>query len=199
MAPVHRRQIDSMRPTSAAGSSPRIPARSPVSPIDIRSARVADADGIRAIYNAAVATTTATFDTEPRTPMAQRAWLRGHGTRFPVFVATAEGHVVGWSALSPWSDRPAYGQTGETSVYVSPPFQGSGIGGTLLDALIQRSKAGGFHTLLARIAEPNPPSSALHRSRGFRPVGTMQEVGYKFGRFIDVTLWQRQVEADSRI
>jgi phosphinothricin acetyltransferase len=63
-----------------------------------------------------------------------------------------------------------------------------------MQRVVSVSASMGFHTLLARIAEPNPPSSALHRSVGFRPVGTMRGVGYKFDRFIDVTLWQIELE-----
>ena len=179
-----------MTPVARTVPALRKPSPNPLEPARIRAAELADASGIVSIYNAAVATTTATFDTRPRTVAAQRRLLQDHGPRFPVLVAETAGLLVGWSSLSPWSDRPAYSRTGETSVYVQPAAQGRGVGGLLLDALIARSRELGFHTILARIAEPNPASAGLHRSRGFLPVGTMREVGYKFGHFIDVTLWQ---------
>lgn len=155
-----------------------------------RPASLDDAAAIAAIYNDAVLHTTATFDTEPRSLEAQRAWLREHEGRYPVLVAEEGGAVVGWASLSEYSSRCAYRETAENSVYVAAGARGRGVGRALMEALIAESRRGGFHTLLARIAEGNPASVKLHEALGFRTIGVMKEVGFKFGRRIDVAMLQ---------
>lgn len=151
-----------------------------------------------AIYNDAVRTTTATFDTEPRAVAEQAGWLKRHGADHPVVVAETTRHVVGWASLSPWSDRRAYAKTVEISVYVHRDFRGRGIGRTLVREVLAAGASRGLHTVLARIAEGNPASLRLHRTAGFEPVGVMREVGFKFGRFLDVALLQRPFSRRSK-
>ena len=88
--------------------------------ITIRRAELADLEAITAIYNEAILTTTATFDTEPKSACEQLPWFRSHGERHPILVADRDGTVVGWAALSKWSERRAYDDTAETSFYVAP-------------------------------------------------------------------------------
>ena len=160
------------------------------SPITIRPARAEDAKAIAAIYKAAVRSTTATFDTEPRSLADQVSWLEHHDPDHPVLVAELEGVVAGWAALSPWSERCAYALTAELSIYIGETWRNRGIGRSLLKKLIALGRSHGLHSILARVAEGNPVSQRLHRSEGFRTVGLMREVGYKFGRFLDVELMQ---------
>jgi L-amino acid N-acyltransferase len=150
-------------------------------------------DRIAAIYNEAVRTTVATFDTRPRTRAEQRAWFTHHDRRHPIVVAETSRHVVGWGSITAWSDRRAYDATGEDSVYVASSSRGQGVGGAILAELLDRAGALGYHSLLARVAEGNPASLRLHRSAGFREVGVMREVGYKFDRWVDVRLLQRPI------
>ncbi len=158
--------------------------------LPIRRATEADCPSIADIYNDAVRTTTATFDTDPRSVQDQVDWLRGHDMRHPVLVAEDRGTVVGWASLSPWSDRKAYADTAEVSVYVRPPSRGRGVARRLLTALVADGEHEGLHVLLARIADGNAVSRRLHEALGFRSVGVMHEVGYKFGRRIDVELYE---------
>ena len=164
-------------------------ARSPRS-CSIRPARREDARAIAEIYNAAVRSTVATFDTEPRTLAAQRRWLAHHRDGYPVLVAERRGETVGWSALSAWSDRRAYDGTAEVSFYVRADAQGQGVGRHLLEALVTSARTQGLHTLVSRIADRNPVSTHLHERLGFRSIGVMHEVGFKFDRWIDVELFQ---------
>jgi phosphinothricin acetyltransferase len=141
----------------------------------IRRADLNDAAAIAEIYNEAIAATTATFDTEPKTVQDRQAWLASHDDRHPVLVAERAGKVVGWASLSSWSDRPAYADTAETSCYVAREYQGEGIGTALKVRLIEEARRVGMHTLLARIAE----------------------VGFKFGRRLDVHILQLMLAPDS--
>lgn len=159
----------------------------------IRPAEPGDAGPIAAIYNEAVRTTVATFDTTPRSREAQRQWLADHAGRLPVLVAEREGTILGWASLSAWSDRRAYDGTAEVSFYVRRDHQGRGIGRRLLEELIRDAGTRGLHTLVSRIADANPVSTHLHRSLGFRSIGVMREVGFKFDRWVDVELFQRMI------
>ncbi|HVV98790.1 MAG TPA: GNAT family N-acetyltransferase [Planctomycetaceae bacterium] len=161
----------------------------PVAPV-IRRALESDVPAIRDIYNEAILTTTATFDTEPKSLADRLEWFRAHDDRHPVLVADCDGGVVGWSTLTPWSDRRAYDQTAETSFYVQSAFRGRGIGRLLKEATIAEARRLGYHTLLARVAEGSEASLHLNESVGFALVGTMKEVGEKFGRRLDVHILQ---------
>jgi L-amino acid N-acyltransferase YncA len=161
--------------------------------MEIRMARLSDAEGIRAIYNVEVTTSTSTFDLTPRTLAEQEAWLREHAGAYPAIVAVENGEVIGFGALSPFRDRPAYATTVEDSVYVRADWQGRGVGKALLTELLRLAAAHGFHAVIARIGGHNDASIALHRSCGFEIVGVEREVGRKFGRWLDVVEMQRLV------
>ncbi|HVW38840.1 MAG TPA: GNAT family N-acetyltransferase, partial [Pirellulales bacterium] len=94
----------------------------------IRPAEARDARAIAEIYNEAIVGTTATFDTEPKTEQNRLEWLAAHHDRHSVLVAEREGEVVGWSALTKWSDRPAYDGTVESSFYVAQKHRSKGVG-----------------------------------------------------------------------
>lgn len=161
----------------------------------IRAASLADLDAITDIYNEAVLNTTATFDTEPKTVSQQREWFDQHSPRFPLLVAELGGVVVGWASLSRWSDRCAYAETAEASVYVHKDYRHRGIGKALLHALLMAGKGVGLHTVIARIAEGNEVSLRLFDSCGFARIGVMRQVGLKFGRRLDVHLLQLMLDS----
>jgi L-amino acid N-acyltransferase len=156
----------------------------------IRAAEHADLRRILDIYNREVLVSTATYDTVPRSDADHRKWFAIHGSEHPVLVAESEGVVLGWASLSPWSDRAAYSRTVEVSVYVAEEHRRRGVGRLLLEALIEAGRSRGHHALLARISADNEASVRLHAECGFRVVGTMLEVGVKFGRQLDVTIME---------
>jgi L-amino acid N-acyltransferase len=162
--------------------------------ITIRRAEGKDAAAITEIYKDAILTTTATFDTEPKTVAERTQWLQSHGERHPVLVAQIEGDVAGWASLTPWSDRAAYDDTAETSFYVHPRYRNAGIGRKLKKAIIEEARHLGFHTLIARVAAGSTASIHLNESTGFVTVGTMKQVGRKFGRLIDVRIMQKMLD-----
>ncbi|HEV7401446.1 MAG TPA: GNAT family N-acetyltransferase [Chthoniobacteraceae bacterium] len=162
--------------------------------ITIRRALATDAAAIAGIYNEAILTTTATFDTEPKSVEERAQWLASHDDRHPVLVALAEGAIVGWAALTRWSDRAAYDDTAETSFYVHSTARGRGIGRKLKEAIIDEARRLGYHTLIARVAEGSLESLHLNERAGFTHVGTLKEVGRKFGRLLDVHILQKMLE-----
>ena len=158
--------------------------------IKIRSANDTDQQAIMEIYNDAVVHTTATFDTEQRSIESQMEWFRKHKKNHPVFVAEKNNEVVGWASLSPWSDRCAYDTTVEVSVYIHKNFRGQGIGSKLLEIVTLEGKKFNNHTVISRITQGNEVSIHLHEKLGYRHIGVMKEVGFKFGKFLDVQLMQ---------
>jgi phosphinothricin acetyltransferase len=160
----------------------------------IRSAELSDLDAITDIYNEAILTTTATFDTDPKTSSERLEWFTSHGGRHPILVAVREGKVVGWASLSRWSERSAYDDTAETSFYVKAEHRGQGIGRKLKQAIIDEARRLRFHTLIARVAGESNESLHLNESFGFVHIGTMKEVGRKFGRLLDVHILQKMLD-----
>ncbi|MDX6770662.1 MAG: GNAT family N-acetyltransferase [Elusimicrobiota bacterium] len=159
----------------------------------VRPATRADLPAVTAIYNDAVARTTGTFDTTPRTLAEQERWFAAHGASHPVLVAEEGGAILGWASLSGYSDRCAYSRTAEVSVYVAEDARGRGVGGGLLDAVLAAGRAAGVKEVIARIAEGNETSLKLHAKRGFEEVGRLRKVGEKFGRLLDVFFLQKSL------
>ena len=147
-----------------------------------------DWDAVRAIYREGIATGNATFETDVPD---WEAWDRGH-LRACRLVAKADGRVVGWAALTPYSSRRAYAGVAGLSIYVSASARGQGIGRALLGALIDASERAGLWTLQAGIFPENTASLALHRALGFREVGRREHIGQLNGVWRDVVLMERR-------
>ncbi len=157
----------------------------------IRAATLPDLDAITEIYNEAILKTIATFDTTPKTLEEQKAWFFSHNAKYPILAAEKDKVIVGWASLSMWSDRCAYSDTAEMSLYVREKEQRKGIGRKLAEAMLREGQKAGLHTVLARIAAGNEISIHLAEAVGFKHVGVMKEVGLKFGRRLDVHLMQK--------
>ncbi|SDG81784.1 GNAT family N-acetyltransferase [Klenkia brasiliensis] len=160
----------------------------------VRPATPDDVPAITAVYGHHVEHTVATFDLDRPTEAERAAWLAAHpGGRHRVLVAERDGAVVGFAASGPFRPRPAYDATVETSVYLAPDATGQGLGRALYARLLEALAGEDVHRVLAVVAQPNPVSEALHRSFGFTHVATISEVGRKFGRWVDVAWWQKNL------
>ena len=155
--------------------------------MNLRELRAGDWPAVRAIYEDGIRSGDATFETE--TPSWER-WDAAHPELR--LVAERDGAVVGWAALSPYSDRRCYRGVAEESVYVSAAARGRGVGRALLEALIARAEADGYWTLLAGIFPENAASLALHSSAGFRVLGVHERLGERDGVWRDVVLLERR-------
>lgn len=160
----------------------------------VREATAADQRAILDIYNDAVLHTTATFDLEPRTWEGHLRWAEELRAPCHIAVATLEDSVVGWGSLTPFRPKPGYRFTAQDSIYVHKDFRGRGIGAALLTHLIEAAQENGFHSIMALIDGGNTVSVHLHERFGFRHVGTFRQVGFKFGRWLDVIHMQKMLE-----
>ena len=159
----------------------------------IRPATPADIPAITRIYANAVRHGTASFELEPpdeaEMTRRQRALLEGG---YPYLVAEIDQTVAGYAYAGPYRARPAYRFSVENSIYVAPDRHRRGVGRVLLDRLIAECEACGFRLMIAVIGDSaQTPSIELHRAAGFRLVGALEGVGYKFDRWLDTVLMQR--------
>jgi L-amino acid N-acyltransferase YncA len=162
--------------------------------IGIRAARADDAAAIAAIYAPHVLTGTVSFETEAPDARQMRARMAASDGLYPWIVATTggeeDGGVIGYAYATRFRDRPAYRYVVETSIYVADTAQRQGAGRLLYEALIDTLRAQDFVHAISALALPNDASIKLHESVGFRRAGVYREVGYKHGRWIDVGIWQ---------
>jgi L-amino acid N-acyltransferase YncA len=159
--------------------------------LKIRKATPEDLPAITEIYNDAVLQTVATFDTEPKTVQERKTWFKNHDSKHPLLVAEQDGLIVGWASLSKWSDRRGYADTAEVSLYVEKMHRRTGFGKKLLKSIVQAGQEAGLHTVIAQIVEGNEPSINLFKHEGFAEVGVLKEVGWKFGKVLDVHVMQK--------
>jgi L-amino acid N-acyltransferase YncA len=157
--------------------------------MQVRRAEPADTEAVAAIYNHGIAERQATFETRTRRPQEVAGWLE-EGRPFLV-AADADGTVLGFARVSPYSIRRAYAGVGEHGVYVDPAARGRGVGRALLEALAQAAEAAGYHKLTSRVFTTNAASLALHRACGFTEVGVQRRHGRLDGEWKDTVLVER--------
>jgi phosphinothricin acetyltransferase len=159
--------------------------------ITIRPATIDDAPAIAEIYNDAVLNSTATYDVEPQTVDDRVRWFKDHEeTGLPVFVAESDGVVVAWSSLSTFRGKEGYRFTVENSIYIAESYRGRGLGKRMLAGLIDSARELGLHAIVAGIDSETEASIRLHASFGFEKAAYLKEVGFKFGRWLDVVFMQ---------
>ncbi|MFM8575717.1 MAG: N-acetyltransferase family protein [Limnohabitans sp.] len=161
----------------------------------IRDATPSDAEGILAIYNHAVAHTTAIWNDTLVDAANRRQWLADRQAMgFPVLVAVDADRVLGYASFGPWRAFEGFRHTVEHSVYVHPDHLGQGLGQSLMQALIARARALHIHVMVAAIEAGNHASIRLHQRLGFEQTGLMPEVGTKFGRWLDLAFLQLRLD-----
>jgi L-amino acid N-acyltransferase YncA len=155
--------------------------------ITIRPALEADLPAILEIYNHVILNTTAVYQYVPQTLEMRKVWYDAKvKDGYPLFVAEEEGRVVGLSTYGPFRAWAAYKYTVENSVYVAEGHRGKGIARLLMEPLIEAARRQGYHAIIASIDATNDASIRLHRSFGFEEVAHFRQVGYKFGRWLDL-------------
>jgi phosphinothricin acetyltransferase len=168
----------------------------------IRTATDADLPGILPIYNHAVEHTTAVFEYRPQTLEARHEWFRAkQAAALPVFVAVDDidgERVLGFATYGPFRAWPAYKYSVELSVYVAPAARRQGLGTGLVRAVIADARARDLHVVMAGITAENVISLRLHERLGFREVAHIPQVGYKFGKWLDLKFLQLVLDGPSK-
>ena len=158
------------------------------------------ADAILAIFNDAIVNSTALYDYQPRTAESMVAWFAAKQKGgWPVIGLEDEaGALLGFASYGNFRAYPAYKYTMEHSVYVRNDQRGQGLGKRLLQAVIAEARAHDVHALVGAIDAANTGSIALHEKLGFKSVGLMPQVGFKFGRWLDLALYQLTLETPAQ-
>ena len=158
----------------------------------IRAACAAEAPAIAEIWNRSIAETATTFTTALKTVdgLAQDILLReAEGKAF--LVAEAEGRIVGFATYFQFRGGPGYAHTAEHSLMLDDLARGTGGGRALMAALEEHAREAGMHSLIAGVSGENPGGVAFHKAIGFRQIAVLPEVGYKFGRWMDLVVLQK--------
>jgi phosphinothricin acetyltransferase len=159
----------------------------------IRPTTAADAPRIAVIYNHHVCETVVTFEEQPVADEEMARRINETTIGYPWLVSEVEGAVAGYAYASSWKRRSAYRFAVESTIYLAPAFHGCGLGSELYRALIVEMRARGFHCAIGGISLPNTASIALHEKLGYKHIGQFREVGWKFGRWVDVGYWELQL------
>lgn len=163
--------------------------------MDIRFRLAAPSDAARLldIYRPYVETTTVTFEYDTPTVEEFRARIVEFSAEFPYILCECDGMAVGYAYAHRYKARFSYRFAAELSIYLDMGFRGMGIGRALYGALIELTELMGYKSLYGTVTSPNPASCALHESFGFLEVGREHRVGYKFGKWIDVMIFEKLI------
>ena len=162
----------------------------------IRPAETGDLNRLVEIYNHYITETHVTFDTNPFAVGERTQWFTQFSGTGPLrlLVTEIDGVIGGYASSSPFKPKPGYSTSVETSIYLDPGYVGQGLGRPLYGRLIEELRSeGSLHRAYGGVALPNPASIALHEQLGFVRVATYHEVGYKLGRFWDVSWYERDL------
>jgi len=159
--------------------------------LHIRKSEKKDLPEITEIFNQAVKRTTATFTDELRSEEDMWERMQRHSEDFPMLVAENKGAVAGWASLNPFIHRSA-----SVSVYIREEYRYQGLGKNLLTTLLKISREKEHRTLVAWIEGSNQESIKLHKNQGFKFKGSLEKVGYKFERFLDLHIYQYMVNEE---
>ena len=159
--------------------------------IIIRPATHVDLPAILEIVNHAILNTTAIYDYDTRTLEQQQAWFEEKQTSgFPILAAENNNEVIGFGTFGGFRVKVGYRFTVEHSVYVADKAIGKGIGKLILQKLIDLAKEQNYHIMIGVIDASNSGSIEFHKKFGFKETGVLKEVGYKFDKWLDVSLMQ---------
>lgn len=159
--------------------------------VKIRPAVFSDLDTILEIINHEILNSTSIYDYEPRDFETHKLWFEEKQAKnLPVIVAEHDNAPIGFATFGPFRQKEAYQFTVEHSVYVSEEFIGKGAGKLLLSHLIRLAKEQGYHTMIGAIDAENQDSIEFHKKFGFEEIGRCKEVGFKFEKWLDLSLMQ---------
>jgi L-amino acid N-acyltransferase len=159
--------------------------------MEIRVAVREDFEQITEIYNSIVVGSTAVYNDQPATVDERVAWWSGRLEKgFPVLVAVEGESVLGYGSFGEFRSWPGYRFTVEGTVHVREGMRGRGVGGRLLSQLVERARGMGKHVMIAGVDAGNEASLKFLQANGFVPAGELREVGFKFGRYLDLRFLQ---------
>jgi L-amino acid N-acyltransferase YncA len=177
------------------------PPAEPAFSFELRQANDRDVPHMLEIYNHYVANSTVTFDEDALTLKEMRRKFHDvERLGFPWLVAVSPtGMILGYAYVTPWKAKAAYRYTVEDSIYLSPAATGKGVGKALMARMLDDARAAGIKEVIAVIADRNADASiAMHENFGFKKIGEMGKVGFKFGRWLGTVLMQKSLKGGAK-
>jgi phosphinothricin acetyltransferase len=161
-------------------------------PVTVRGAAEPDLPGVLAIDNDVIATSTAVYRDTPATLADRREWWTSRlAAGYPVYVAVDGDEVLGFASFGDFRAWPGYRYTVEHTVHVRADRRGTGVGSALMHEIIAAAQHAGKHVMIAGVDADNAASIRFHQRFGFERVAHFREVGFKFGRWLDLVFLQR--------
>jgi L-amino acid N-acyltransferase YncA len=158
--------------------------------MNIRNATLDDAPAIAEIYNHYIANSIATFEEDELSGDDMAGRIIAIAGDYPFLVVCEGSTVCGYAYAARWNERSAYRYTVISTIYLADGIERKGHGTALYGALLERLRAQPYRVVIGGISLPNQASVALHEKLGFRKVAHFEQVGFKFGKWIDVGYWQ---------
>jgi L-amino acid N-acyltransferase YncA len=164
--------------------------------MEIRPAKINDALSISEIYNYYVANSVISFEEEAVSESEmQHRISEVNSSSLPWLVADNNSEILGYAYATRWKARAAYRYSVEITIYLHNKFTGKGLGSKLYSSLFEALQDSGVNAVIGGVALPNPASVALHEKFGMEKVAHFKKVGYKFGQWVDVAYWQKELNA----
>lgn len=157
----------------------------------IRAAVPADCAGIATIWNPIIRDTAVTFTTAEKTPEGLAATLEEKAAAGHPFLVAVEEELLGFATYGAFRNGPGYARTMEHTIILAPAARGRGVGRALMAAIEAHAEARGVHSLWAGVSAENPAGRAFHAALGYAEIAVLPEVGWKFGRWMDLVLMQK--------
>ncbi len=164
--------------------------------IQIRDVLSGDAAEIASIYNTYIVDSIITFETEKVTATDILQRIQKVTQLYDWLVLIENGMLVGYAYYTSFRERKAYEHTVESTIYLKSGSSGKGMGSDLYTALLERIKNKGFREVMGVIALPNPESTRFHEKLGFKNMGVLKNVGFKFDTYLDVAFYQKTLRID---
>lgn len=159
----------------------------------IRPATAADCAAIAAIWNPIIRETPITFTTAEKTPEGLAAWIAGKAAADLPFLVATDGGLLGFATYGPFRAGPGYARTMEHTVILGPAARGRGVGRALMAVVERHAAARGVHSMIAGVSGENAGGRAFHAAIGYAEIAVLPEVGWKFGRWMDLVLMQKRL------
>lgn len=159
----------------------------------IRPAAPADCPGIAAIWNPIIRDTAVTFTTAEKTAEGLAATLAEKAAAGLPFLVAEDGGLLGFATYGPFRAGPGYARTMEHTIILGPAARGRGVGRALMAAVEDHARARGVHSMFAGVSAENPAARAFHAAVGYAEIAVLPEVGWKFGRWMDLVLMQKRL------
>ena len=164
----------------------------------LRRGETQDLTAINTIYNYYVEKTAITFDITPWSDAKRLTWFESYQTAdaiHPLWVANDDNRLLGFAYTSQYSEKAAYAISAKITIYLDPHYQQKGLGTELYQRLFADLAESTFHRIYAHITLPNTPSLKLHQKFGFKQIGVLDQVGFKFERFHSVGIFEKSISS----